>query len=142
MIKRFLLAIMVVLAAISCGQTQSGQSSQKTTSVSDADEAKVLVYYFHGRMRCQTCVNIQEVVQTTIKENFKENPEVVFLEVDFSDRANSDLAEKYEIAWSSVVIATEDDHTNLTDQAFALVMNNPEGLKSLVVKETKKFLDK
>ncbi|ASB49237.1 nitrophenyl compound nitroreductase subunit ArsF family protein [Alkalitalea saponilacus] len=142
MIKRTFLAIAVVLAVISCGQSQSGQSGQKSASLSEADDAKVKVYYFHGRMRCPTCVNIQEVVQNTVNDNFAGNEDVAFLEVDFSDRANAHLADKYEIAWSSVVIATEDEHTNITEQAFAMVMNNPEGLKSLVMAETQKFLDK
>lgn len=139
MMKRIFFTAIIALMAMACGQ--SGQSSSQTTGAEMVDEAKVTVYYFHGRMRCQTCLNIQSVVNSAVEENFADNDEVTFVEIDFSDRANAALADKYEIAFSSVVIATANAHTNLTDEAFAMVMNNPDGLRQLVVDETNKYLN-
>ncbi|MDG5800294.1 nitrophenyl compound nitroreductase subunit ArsF family protein [Marinilabiliaceae bacterium ANBcel2] len=141
MIKKILFAAIIVLIAISCQQSQSGNSGQQSAEVSLADDLKVKVYYFHGRMRCSNCINIQEVVKSTIADNFADNEDVGFLEVDFSDSDNAYLADKYEVAWSSVIIASDEDHINLTEEAFAMVANNTEGLKNLVLEETNRFLN-
>lgn len=137
--KNIFFTLIVALAVMACGQ--SSQSSSQASGSEIVDDAKVTVYYFHGRMRCQTCLNIQSVVNSAVEENFADNDEVTFVEIDFSDRANAALADKYEIAFSSVVIATAKSHTNLTDEAFAMVMNNPDGLRQLVVDETNKYLN-
>lgn len=137
--KNIFFTLIVALAVMACGQ--SSQSSSQASGSEILDDAKVTVYYFHGRMRCQTCLNIQSVVNSAVEENFADNDEVTFVEIDFSDRANAALADKYEIAFSSVVIATAKSHTNLTDEAFAMVMNNPDGLRQLVVDETNKYLN-
>jgi len=102
--------------------------------------AQVHVVYFHGKQRCKSCVTIQEVAAETIAEHFGDNPEVMFVEVDFSKKENEALAEKYEIAWSSLIIIAGDQHTDLTEDAFANAVRNPETLKELIIEHTNKFL--
>jgi thiol-disulfide isomerase/thioredoxin len=138
--KQITFLLFIALIAVSCGQSKTGSGNQEPTTAKVTDDVKVKVYYFHGKQRCRTCISIQEVAEQAVKQNFADNKEIRFVEIDFSDRANADLAEKYEITWSSLVVATENDHANITDQAFALVMSNPEALTELIVTETNKLL--
>lgn len=123
-----------------CSQPTGGDSAGGAIDLS-MNDAKVHVYYFHGKMRCVTCVTLQEVAQEAVNENFSGNGDVAFIEVDFSEKANEALAEKYEIVFSSLVIACGDQYKDITDQSFALVMGNPEGLIALIAEETNTFLN-
>ena len=104
------------------------------------DEAKVHVVYFHGKQRCPACLAIQSVASEIVTESFGDNPDVMFVEIDFSKRENYDLAEKYEIAWSSLIIIAGDRHVDLTEDAFANAVRNPEKLKELIIEHTSKYL--
>ncbi|MFN3556100.1 MAG: nitrophenyl compound nitroreductase subunit ArsF family protein [Bacteroidales bacterium] len=137
--KLVLIGVISVLLA-SCGQTTGGDRAEGAKDLS-LNDAKVHVYYFHGKMRCVTCVTLQEVAQQAVIENFAGNNDVAFIEVDFSEKTNEALAEKYEIVFSSLVIACGDQYKDITDQSFALVMGNPEGLKALIAQETNSFLN-
>lgn len=121
-----------------CGQSTGNETSSDLAS----NDAKVQVYYFHGKMRCVTCVTLQQVAEEAVTENFSGNGDVAFIEVDFSEKSNQALAEKYEIVFSSLVIACGDEFKDITDEAFSLVMGNPGGLKALIAQETNTFLAK
>jgi hypothetical protein len=101
----------------------------------------VIVYYFHSKQRCKTCLAIQDVADVTIKENFSDNGNVIFEEVDYSEAANEKLADKYEIAMSSLIIAKGEKHQNLTEVAFAHAVRNPAVLKTTIIETVNKFLN-
>ncbi len=136
------LSIIGIVILLLAGCTQSPDSGHKVQENLSMNDAKVTVYYFHGKMRCVTCVSLQEVAQEAIAENFANNKDVAFQEIDFSERANAALAEKYEVVFSSLIIADENDYKDITNQSFALVMGNPSGLKDLIAQETNAFLNK
>lgn len=133
------LAALTMLMASCEGSTE--KKSTETTKVEVAETAKVTVYYFHGKQRCKTCIGIQNVAQEAIAETYGDIDDVVFIEVDFSEKANAALADKYEVAYSSLIVASGNEHTNLTDFAFANVNSNPEELKETLVAEVNSFLN-
>ena len=137
--KKLLIPGLLYLLLVACNQSPNG--SNGNTEFAAVNEAKVNVYYFYGRQRCITCNTLQEVAKDAIMSNFEGNRDVAFLEIDFSKRENGALADKYEIVFSSLVIASGNSHKDITDEAFAMVMSNPEGLKSLIVNETIQFLN-
>lgn len=73
----------------------------------NAKETLVEVIVFHGVKQCQTCEAIKKNTKEVVESQFK-NPgkdkKVVYKVVDFSKPENKKLAEKYEIAWTSVVL--------------------------------------
>jgi len=99
-----------------------------------------MVYYFHSKQRCKTCLAIQDVAAQTIAENFAENADVKFVELDFTENTNEAIANKYEVAGSSLIIVSGDTQKNLTSDAFANALRNPEVLKETIVAEVKKHL--
>lgn len=100
----------------------------ETTSVSAADTSIVNVYYFHGKARCKTCIAVGDVSKETIEKAFAGNSKVKFTEVNTADKTNDALVEKYEVTWNALIIAKGDQSEDLTEQAFATAVENPEKL--------------
>jgi DNA polymerase III delta prime subunit len=141
-IKKILISLAILLIPMAMMNCKKNEKQANTASVETqvSDKSKVKIYYFHGKQRCKTCVTIQKIAEEAFKENFAENNEVAFIEVDFSDRANTVLADKYEISFSSLVIATATDHIDLTELAFSNALSNPDLLKQKVIENTNKYL--
>ena len=136
--KRILIIGFLGFLLSACSQSAGSDNTASAEAI--ANDAKVQVYYFYGKMRCETCVTLQEVANEAIKENFADNKDVAFHEIDFSKSANAALAEKYEVVFSSLIIADENGYKDITDQSFAMVMGDPAGLKALIAAETNAFL--
>ncbi len=134
------LTIIGVLFFLLAGCSQSTSSDQNNQETLSTTDAKVTVYYFYGQMRCTTCITLQEVAQEAVAENFANNEDVAFQEIDFSEKANAALAEKYEVVFSSLIIADENNYKDISGEAFALVMGEPQKLKELIVQETNAYL--
>lgn len=139
--KPTIISFLILFLLSSCGQTTQKDNSSGDISQFEG-EAKVMIYYFHGKQRCPTCVAIQKITEDTYVNLLSNHEDVKFREVDISLEENDAIAEKYEIAWSSLVIASENEHKNLTEYAFGLAMNNPDVLKELIVNETNELLNK
>lgn len=141
--RHYFWIVLIAFLVSACGQKGNQAATvqiEKASVIQAANEAKVVVYYFHGKQRCKTCLAVQKVAEETITSKFSDNPEVKFVEIDISDKANQTLVDKYEIAWSSLVIATNESHQDITDQAFSLAISNHEALTNLLTEETIKLL--
>lgn len=138
-ITLFLSIAALAISMVSCGGSVEKKSTE-TATLEVAETAKVLVYYFHGKQRCKTCLAIQDVAEKVIAENFADNSEVKFLELDYSDKANEAVAAKYEVANSSLFVVSGDEFVNLTDIAFANALRNPENLRETLIAEVNNFL--
>lgn len=128
----------IMLSACQTGQKPESKESGEQDLLSQAD---VTVFYFHGKQRCVTCLTVQEVTQQAMIERFANNKDVQFVEIDFSIPENEPLAEKYEIVFSSLIVATPESYVDITEQAFDLAMSKPEELKDLIEKEVKTLLN-
>jgi hypothetical protein len=140
--KRIALLISVASMAMimmSCGGSTQKKSTE-TTKAEVAETAKVMVYYFHSKQRCKTCLAIQDVAGQTIAENFADNADVQFVELDYTEKANEAISTKYEIAGSSLIIVSGNEHVNLTSAAFANAVRNPDVLKETIVNEVNNHL--
>lgn len=144
--KFTMLMIVLAFVAASCNQPPDttpaeGEATEVETSALLPEDAKVHVVYFHGKQRCKSCVTIQKVASETVAEAFAGKGDVKFVEIDFSQKANEALADKYEVAWSSLFIIAGEQYTNLTDAAFTHALSNPEALKELIIKQTNEYLN-
>jgi hypothetical protein len=138
--------ILLTFIAVSCNQTPEKTPAEGVQPETEAatllpEDARVHVVYFHGKQRCKSCVTIQKVASATVEEAFAGVDDVKFVEIDFSQKANEALADKYEVAWSSLFIIAGDRFTNLTDPAFTHALNNPDALKELIIKQTNEYLN-
>jgi hypothetical protein len=129
----------LALVMLSCGGSteQKANDEEKVVAI---EKGKVVVYYFHAKQRCKTCVGVQNLAEETFAENFSSNPNVQFIEIDFTERANAPIADRYEIAFSSLVVAGHSEHIDLSEIAFANVFSNPDVVKERIVTEVNNYL--
>lgn len=128
--KTILSSIAAGLCLMSC---QSGTTQNDSQPASVADNA-VEVIYFHTDQRCATCVAIESNTIDALQSTFADklaNGDITFNAVNIAD--NEQLADKYEVAWSSLILIDHDKQgdevDNLTTFAFANARNNPEEFK-------------
>lgn len=136
--KTFISITLVTVLLFSCGN-ESKKTAEESTSPTDA--SVVYVYYFHGKQRCRTCIAIENVTKSVIAENYKDNSSVKYVEVKIDDDSSKDLTEKYEIAFSSLIIAKGEDRIDLTKQAFANAVDMPGTLADHIKTEVNKRID-
>lgn len=144
--KKSILIALFAIVLVSCGSknTENKQAAEADTTeqtVSMADASIVNVYYFHGKQRCKTCIAIENVIKNTIADSYKDNPKVKFVEINIDEDKNKEVVEKYEIAFSSLLIAKGENYTDLTEQAFANAVNSPDALTNLIKEEVNKRID-
>jgi len=68
---------------------------------------KVVAYYFHGRVRCVSCVKIESLSGKAIKEGFSEELEdgrLEFREVNAEEPGNRHFLDDYRLTSQSLVI--------------------------------------
>ena len=136
--KKSILLLLSAVLLMSCGgknQSKQANNTAQKQSVAIAEDSSVTVYYFHGKQRCKTCVAVGDLAKKTIENNYAGNDKIKFIEIDTSDKQFKNLVDKYEIAWNALIIAKGDDFVDITDQAFANAVNNPDVLSDLITEE-------
>ena len=136
--KKLLFIFAATILLVACGEKKADSSTSTLNSV--LDEKTVNVVYFHGKQRCKTCLNIQEIAKNTVAEQFAGNENVKFVEIDFSEKANEAMAEKYEVAWSSLIIVKGEKYENMTDEAFCKANNDAAGLSSSIAQKINEYI--
>ena len=122
-----------LLFLISC--TSKSQQAQNTAS--NIQQAKVLIYFFHGTHRCTGCINAEKATITVLNELYKDQQDmgiIKFQSVNIEEDQNKALAEKYQVAWNMLLLVPVKDEKNkveLTEQAFTYG-TNPEGFKPYI----------
>ena len=134
--------ILFTIAAITVACNQNGKKTEnKKTSGIEIDNTVVNVFYFHGKQRCKTCVAVGDVARETVEKNFADNEEVHFIEINTSEKNYEDLCEKYEVTWNALIISKGENFVEITDQAFATAIDNPQALENLIKEEINKQLE-
>ncbi len=117
----------VAITAISC------KANSKKNETKNEDNVKVQVLYFHGERRCPTCIAVCDVAKKTIEEKYAGNKDVLFKDINIDEKENEEIAAKYEIAGSSLVIDASGKIENITGMAFQNAKTNPEALKGKII---------
>lgn len=136
--KNVTLALLIAFTVTACGQNP--KKAGNTTAQTASDTTIVNVYYFHGKQRCKTCIAVGEVAKHTVEKAFSDNDKVDFTEINTSEKGNEALVEKYEVTWNALIIAKGDNSVEITDQAFATAVGNPQSLENLIKNEVSKHL--
>ncbi|MCK9303298.1 MAG: nitrophenyl compound nitroreductase subunit ArsF family protein [Bacteroidales bacterium] len=134
----------ILIAVLALILTSCGGNAKKTNAENAAqavDTSTVNVYYFHGKQRCKTCVAVGNVAKETVEKAYADNDKVRFTEINTSEKANEALVEKYEVTWNALIIAKGENHVEITDQAFATAVSNPQSLENLIKEEVNKRIN-
>lgn len=121
--KNEMKAMLILLLAIVV-PVFSVMAQEVTTEPTQVD-----VYYFHATNRCPTCKAIERETKKTIETSFAEQYENGILKLhilNLDDKENEELANKYEIYGSSLILvpANGDEVVNLTNKAFLYALDH------------------
>lgn len=133
----FVIGLVLSFACLlsACGGGNSRPNEQTAQSVSDTARAPIEIMYFYGKQRCVTCRAIEQVVVELTQNELREaiaSGQVHFRAIDWTQETA--LAERYEVAWSSLIIDCNGEITNLTEKAFTYARQQPDKLKEEILK--------
>lgn len=133
--KKIFFFLLIATIAVSCNKAVKNDDNSAQTLTNNGEVIEVL--YFHGKQRCMTCNAIENETKQLIDSVFFQeiaDNKLIFKVVDFSQPENEALAEKYEVAFSSLLVNKwsngEENVNNLTEFAFANARSNPAAFKS------------
>ena len=124
------LALTLTCLLSACGGGNSQKNEQAQTTVSDTARSPIEIMYFYGKQRCVTCRAIEQVVVELTQNELHEaiaSGQVHFRAIDWTQETA--LAERYEVAWSSLIIDCNGEITILTEKAFTYARQQPDKLK-------------
>ena len=133
--KNLFYTLIAAILLISCGNSTEKKTETASTDVKQADRIEVL--YFHGAQRCVTCKAI-EVNTKALLDSLYSNEiaagKIVYKIIDISQKENEEVADKYEVTWSSLFVnrwknGTEEVN-NMTEFGFANAKNDPDSFKN------------
>ena len=98
----------------------------------EAVDDGLMVYYFHGNMRCPTCPSIESQAHETVQSDFAsqvESGEVVWKILNYEEPTGMELGKEFEVQMPVVVLARMNDGQiydwKRLDQVWALVGDKP-----------------
>lgn len=121
--KRLLALIAGVVLLCSC----TGKPSGKQIDQADTNITRVL--YFHGKKRCVSCNAIEKLTKEVVDS--LADPDIEMSVVDITEQ--EEVAEKYQVAWSSLILDKAGRVEDLTQMGFSYAKNQPEVFKSKLI---------
>jgi len=143
--KRLIIILAIGLLAVNFGSCSNGSAKgdEKKSSVNSAIPASsIQILYFHGDRRCATCIKVGEVSLNLYNAKYATNTSVAYKEINTDKDENKAIAEKYQIAGSSLIIDIKGVVTNITVDAFKYAIADPTKLESLITDIIEKGLKK
>jgi hypothetical protein len=105
------------------------------------ESAHVIAYYFHGTVRCETCLRIEKQAQELIGSRFAS--QVVFKSVNYDEPENAHFSQDYKLPCPSLVLVRQkngkDQDWRLLEQTWDHVQIPPK-LDQYIEEETTKFI--
>ena len=133
--KNLFYTLIAALLLISCGNSTEKKTETASTDVKQADRIEVL--YFHGAQRCVTCKAIEANTKALLDSLYSNEialGKIVYKIIDISQKENEEVADKYEVTWSSLFVnrwknGTEEVN-NMTEFGFANAKSDPDSFKN------------
>ena len=135
--KKLLIIIVIGMLQLNLITCQSND----TVSIKNNDEeiaSSVRVYYFHGTRRCTTCKAVEEVTKEILNEYYTTelaNKIISFESINLDEEDSKEIANKLKVSGQTLLIISDKEAVNLTNQAFMNAVSNPLKL-SILLKET------
>lgn len=141
--KKLLMTIAACCTMLSCGHPgQTGGTAAQTQA-----KDRVEVIYFHSKQRCKTCMAIEKLTEELLQKQYARqmaDSTLVYRNIDISQPEGEAVADKYEVTWSSLVVTRhrngQETAENMTEQAFATALGNPEAFTQQLASQIDSFL--
>ena len=114
-------------------RTQGGiMTAAGSATAGNAVDDGLIVYYFHGNVRCPTCEAIESQTHDVVENDFADEfggGEIVWKVLNYEEPASADLSSEFGIHMANVVLAKMEGGQMKTwkrlDQVWALVGDKP-----------------
>ncbi len=147
-----LILVLFVLASVAYLVFDGFKTSEATVDTSTAEQVsseiegdQVLVYYFHGDVRCPTCIKIEALSTEAIQNGFAEDIEagrLVWEAVNTDQPENAHFIDDYELYTKSLIVVKKTDGEQTTwknlPEIWELV-NDDEAFIQYVDEEVKAY---
>lgn len=141
--KKFLMIFALLIGLVSCGNNSDSAAKDNTS-----EKDRVEVIYFHGKQRCASCMAIEKNTREVIDSIFADkiaDGSLVFRIVDISTPEGEQIADKYEVTWSSLFVNKwkngEETRDNLTEFGFGNARKNTEVFKNGLADKIRQSLE-
>ena len=139
--KKFFYLLFSTIILISCGNGAKAKTEAQSMEEKQPDHIEVL--YFHGAQRCITCRAIETNIVALLDSLYSKeqaDDRIIYKVIDISKKENGQIADKYEVTWSSLFVNGwkdgKENVNNMTEFSFSNVRNAPdkfkEGIKSKI----------
>jgi hypothetical protein len=142
----FIVSVFVVCQAAQPKSQKPADSQQKAAVAEKTDTIKadtgkapitkgrkIVVYYFHGNMRCHTCYNLENLAKSEVESDFASAIKKGKLEwqtINVETAGNEHFSNDYKLYTKSVIVSTIVDGKEVSwknlDQIWQLVHNKTE----------------
>jgi len=110
---RILILCFVAIVIFSFVQYSGGAEEKVPKSVSKSNAAetkdhKVVVYYFHGNKRCNTCKRIEQLTREAVENFFSDEMSTGLVElkvINVDEPENKHFVKKYQLFTKSVIVS-------------------------------------
>lgn len=107
---------------------QNSSADANTQSISE--NTKIIVYYFHGNMRCKSCKTIENYTKEAVKTKYQDEIKKGLVEirtVNVEKSGNSHFIKDYQLVSRSVVVSKfemgEEKEWKRLDKVWSLLKN-------------------
>ncbi|TVQ13994.1 MAG: hypothetical protein EA361_08905 [Bacteroidetes bacterium] len=140
--KAILLGLLVIAA--SCNPSTKENKEKETPSVFtekvlSEGEKRIDVYYFHNRMRCPSCIALEETAQKTIYTSYPgmiEQGSLTFHILSMDTPRNQWIAEKYQAFGPTLIVSKkngqQEEIIDLTGDGFRYAMRDEARFASII----------
>ena len=131
---------LVLVMFTSCNSQTSPSENSETEAAIQQETATVTVSYFHGDCRCTACKAVGSVSQQTIADEYSENPNVAFIDINIDEAENNEIKDKFELSGSGLFVYDGSTKEDLTVFAFQKAVDSPKELSKKIVRTVNKML--
>ncbi len=132
------LVLAIIISITSCGNSNSETKNTETIKHDDGFELnsqKIYVFYFHGSIRCHTCVAVDEYTMQYLNDLFPneiKEEQIIYNSYDIDKGEGAKFVDKYEIYGQTMLFIKNNTVINKTDDAFLYASNNTDKWKQIV----------
>ena len=144
----FFLGRLLVVAAVSAvaADSPSPKPSAPATAATNTPNQQVIAYYFHGTVRCETCLKIEKQAKEAIERRFQtelDAQRLVFKPLNYEQPENAHFQQDYKLPCPSLVLVRQkdgkDEKWTLLGNTWQLV-EDPVKFNNYIETEVNKFL--
>ena len=148
MMRKSLIGALCLLVAVgvSAGADKPAAKPSVPATTAKGTNTQVIAYYFHGTIRCETCLKIEKQAREAIERRFPlevAQKRLVFQPVNYDKPENAHFLKDYKLPCPSLVVvrqkASKDEKWKLLGETWEHI-ENPVKFNGYVEGEMEKFL--